>query len=83
MEARDCNRWQSVANRSDPKRQKQARSVVSDCHRLPEKFHGKRLVATACRLPLPVKEGVDFGFAKRSSPANPKARRTRLDTNTD
>ncbi len=41
MEPRGCNRWQSVANQVGPEPAKQAKSVAVDCHRLPEKFHGK------------------------------------------
>jgi hypothetical protein len=42
----------------------------------------ERLFATGCRVPLSAREGVDLrGREKRSSPANPKAHRTRLRDN--
>jgi hypothetical protein len=42
----------------------------------------RRRIATACRLPLLAREEVDLRASeKRSSPANPKARRTREDVN--
>ena len=42
----------------------------------------RRRIATACRLPLLAREEVDLRASeKRSSPANPKARRTREDIN--
>src|SRR5438067_4150711 len=46
-----------------PKPQKEAKSVATGCHRLPEKFHGKegvcRGLPPVARGPLPAKEGVD------------------------
>ena len=41
MEPRGCNRLQSAANRTGPETTKQAESVATGCHRLPETFHGK------------------------------------------
>ncbi len=35
MEPRGCNWWQSAANRSTLKPQKQAKSVAAGCHRWP------------------------------------------------
>ncbi len=49
--------------RSTRKRQKQAKSVATGCHRLPEKFHGKQGVCRGLPPvaggPLPAREGVD------------------------
>src|SRR5207253_6011889 len=46
-----------------PNPQKQAKTVATGCHRLPEKFHGKQGVCRGlppvAEGPLPEKEGVD------------------------
>jgi hypothetical protein len=41
MEPSGCNRWQSVANATPPKRLRQAKTVAVACDQLPEPFHGK------------------------------------------
>jgi hypothetical protein len=47
-------------------------------------LHGKEILCHRLPTSPPCERGGRFlGFAKRSSPANPKARRTQLDTNTD
>src|SRR5205823_15131375 len=67
--------WAANARR----RRKQAKSVATACHQLPETFHGKQGVCRGlppvARGPLPEKEEVDL--LKTPSPANPKAHRTR------
>jgi len=54
------NHWQNAQGR---KPQKQAKTVATGCHRLPEKFHGKQGVCRGLPPvaggPLPAKEGVD------------------------
>ena len=41
MEPRGCNRWQSAANRSGARTEKQAKTVAVRCDRLPSGVHGK------------------------------------------
>src|SRR5947207_15172740 len=41
MEPRGCNCWQSAANRSGPRTEKQAKAVAVCCERLPPRFQGK------------------------------------------
>src|SRR5919201_6464788 len=64
-----------------PKAQKQAKIVAAGCHRLPRAAHGKErvchLLPPVAAVPLSEKEGVDFLAPQTSSPANPKAHRTR------
>ena len=68
------NQWQTRRGR---KGWKQAKSVATGCHRLPETFHGKQGVCRGLPPvaggPLPDKEEVDL--LKKPSPANPKAHR--------
>ena len=53
------------------KPRKQAKSVATGCHRLPEKFHGKERVCHRLRpvaeFPLSAKEGVDLQALQRFS----------------
>jgi hypothetical protein len=60
------NHWQNAQGR---KPQKQAKTVATGCHRLPEKFHGKQGVCRGLPPvaggPLPAKEGVDSSVACR------------------
>ncbi len=69
------NRWQIDRLSKPPK---QAKSVATGCHQLPETFHGKQGVCRGLPPvaggPLPVREEVDL--LKTPSPANPKAHRT-------
>jgi hypothetical protein len=75
VEPRGCNRWQLAANRSDAETAKQAKSIASGCHQLPEKFHGKQGVCRglppAAGGPLPEKEGVDAHVARLCAPISP------------
>ena len=54
------NHWQNAQAR---KPQKQAKTVATGCHQLPEKFHGKQGVcgglSPVAAGPLPAREGVD------------------------
>jgi hypothetical protein len=60
------------------------RAAAVGCARWRPSRDGKEALATGLPSSPPCEGGGRFpGFAKRSSPANPKARRTRLDTSTD
>jgi hypothetical protein len=74
MEPRGCNRWQPVANHLDPEAPKQGKTVAAGCDRLPQAAHGKGRVDPTSLL---LKRGSPSWLRKeRTSPANPKARRT-------
>jgi hypothetical protein len=70
------NQWQID---QEQKRLKQAKSVATRCHRLPEKFHSKGRVDSTSLL---LKRGSPSWFRKRGPGAQPNVRRTRHDPTT-
>src|SRR2546428_5913954 len=70
MEPPGCNQRQTVANGTVSETGKQAKTVAVDCHRLPERFHGKQGVCRGLPPvaggPLPAREEVDLRWDHRA-----------------